>query len=75
MQRQEQIDPFARFQVVFESCETREAVTLRSAPTGDQATLAFYDERERLRHDHAAGDLLLVYQGEEARTLLRESLG
>ena len=41
----------------------------------DPAMLAFYDEWERLRHEHVAGELLLVYRGDEARTLLREPLG
>ena len=75
MQHQERIDPYARFQVVFASVGAPEPLVLRSTHDADLATLAFYDERERLIHDHLAGDLLLIYHGAEERTLLRESLG
>ena len=74
MQRLEQIEPLTRFHILFEPLETGESVMLRSAPDGDLATLAFYEERERLRHDRVAGDLLLICHGVEARTLLREPL-
>ena len=75
MPQQEWINPFSRFEVVLEAFEVREPVVLRSAPDGDLATLAFYDEWDRLKHDHVAGYLLLIYHGDEARTLLREPLG
>ena len=75
MHHQQWIDPFARFEVVLEAVGAREPVVLRSASDADPATLAFYDEWERLTHDHVAGNLLLVYHGDEARTLLREPLG
>jgi hypothetical protein len=74
MQHHERIDPFARFEVVFEAFGAREPVVLRSAPDADPALLAFYDEWERLTHDRVAGHLLLVYHDAEARTLLREPL-
>ena len=69
------IDPLARFEIVFEAVGAREPRVLRSAPDGDRATLAFYDEWERLTHEHATGHLLLVCHDEEARTLLRQPLG
>ena len=69
------IDPFARFEVVFEPFGAREPVVLRSAPDGEPATGAFYDEWQRLTHDHVAGHLLLVYHDDDDRTLLREPLG
>jgi hypothetical protein len=75
MPPQEWIDPFARFEVVLAAVGDRTPVVLRSAPDADPAMLAFYDEWERLRHEHVAGELLLVYRGDEARTLLREPLG
>jgi hypothetical protein len=75
MPHMEQSDPFTRFEVVLEAVEAREPVVLRSTSEADPAMLAFYDEWERLRHDHVAGYLLLIYHGEEARTLLREPLG
>jgi hypothetical protein len=69
------IDPLARFEIVLEAEGAREPLVLRSAPDGDRATLAFYDEWERLRAEHAAGHLLLVCHDEVARTLLRQPLG
>jgi hypothetical protein len=68
-------DPHARFEIVFEAVGARELRVLRSAPDGDRATLAFYDEWERLTHDHATGHLLLVCHNEEACTLLRQPVG
>ena len=75
MHQQTRSDPFARFEVVYEPFGGREWVVLRSAPDGEPATLAFYDEWDRLTHDHAAGHLLLIYHDEDARTLLRVPLG
>jgi len=72
---QHHIDPFARFEIVFEALGAREPRVLRSAPDGDCATLAFYDEWERLRADHVAGQLLLVCHDEAARMLVRQPLG
>ena len=69
------IDPFARFEIVFEACETCQLLVLRSAPDADPAMVAFYDEWERLTHDHVVGHLLLIYHDQETRTLLREPLG
>ena len=69
------IDPFARFEVLFEPFGAGEPVVLRSAPDGEPATGAFYDERERLRTDHAAGQLLLVCHDEAARTRVRQPVG
>ena len=69
------IDPYARFEVVYEAFGGRELVVLQSAPDGEPATLAFYDEWARLRNYHVAGHLLLVYHDEAARTLLREPVG
>jgi len=75
MPQQTPIDPFTRFEVVYEPCAAREGVVLRCAPDGEPATLAFYDEWDRLMHEHAAGHLLLIYHDEDARTLLRVPLG
>ena len=74
MPQKKWIDPFTRFQVVFEPFQAHEVIVLRSALEADPAMLAFYDELERLTHDHAVGYLLLIYHGEEERTLLREPL-
>jgi len=68
-------DPFARFEVVFEAVDAREPRVLRSAPDGDRATLAFYDEWERLSADLAVGALLLVCHDPEPCILLRQPLG
>jgi len=67
--------PPARFAVLFEAVGSGEPRVLCSASDGDQATLAFYDEWERLTADHAVGHLLLVCHDEEPRTLLRQPLG
>ena len=72
--QQEWIDPLARFAVVLEAAGARAPVVLRASAEADPATLAFYDEWERLRHDHVAGFLLLIYHAEEAYTLLRVPL-
>jgi hypothetical protein len=74
MLQQDRIDPFTRFQVVFEAVGAHESLVQHSTLDADLATLAFYDERERLTHDdHVAGELLLIYHGGEERTLLREA--
>jgi hypothetical protein len=75
MHRQTCSDPFARFEVVYEAFGAREWVVLRSAADGEPATLAFYDEWDRLKQEPVAGHLLLIYHDEEARTLLRVPLG
>ena len=67
-------DPIARFDIIFEPAGAREPRVLRSVPDGDRATLAFYDEWERLAGDHAAGELLLVCHDGEPCTLLRQPL-
>jgi hypothetical protein len=51
-----------------------ELVMLLSAPDADRATVAFYSERQRLKHTRVAGDLLLVRQDQHGRPLLREAL-
>ena len=75
MHQQTPIDPYTRFAVVYEPFGGREWVVLRSAPDGEPATLAFYDEWDRLKHEPVTGHLLLIYHGEDARTLLRVPLG
>ena len=72
---QEWIDSFARFEIVFEPVGAREPHALHSAPDGDRATLAFYEEWERLSADHAVGELLLVCRDPEPCILLRQPLG
>jgi hypothetical protein len=67
--------PPARFAVLFEGLKAGELRLLCSAPDGDGATLAFYDEWARLTADHVTGHLLLVCQDAEPRTLLRLPLG
>ena len=67
-------DRHARFDIVFEPVGARKPRVLRSAPDGDRATLAFFDEWERLTADHAAGELLLVCHDDEPCTLLRQPL-
>ena len=67
--------PPARFAVLFEGGKVGELRMLCSAPDGDGATLAFYDEWARLTADHATGYLLLVCQDADPRTLLRLPLG
>ena len=68
------IDPYARFEVVYEAFGGREQVVLQSASDGEPATLAFYDEWAQLTQEHMAGHLLLVYNDETAHTLIREPL-
>jgi hypothetical protein len=74
MPHPEWIDPVARFHVVLEAIGAPGPVVLRSTPDADPAMTAFYDEWERLTHEHVAGHLLLICHGDEARTLLREAL-
>ena len=65
----------ALFTVVLANEATAEAVVLHSAPTADQATIAFHQARQRLIQDRAVGELVVVHHDEHARTLLREPLG
>jgi hypothetical protein len=75
MPQQHRTDPFARFEIVYEACGIPDRVSLQSASDGEPATLAFYDEWERLTRDRVAGHLLLLYHDEGVRTLVREPLG
>ena len=68
------IDPIDPFAIVLRPVGATAPVVLQSAPDADKATVAFYTERQRLRHTHVVGDLLLVRQGQDARPLLWESL-
>ena len=68
------IDPVDPFAIVLRAWDTAEPVVLQSARDVDGATVAYYAERQRLKHNQVVGDLLLVRQGEDARTLLWEPL-
>ena len=65
----------ARFHVVLATWDPVAAVVLHSARNVDQATIAFHLERHRLSADRVRGELLVVQHDDQARTLLRESLG
>ena len=67
------IDPFDPFAIVLRAGDAAEPVILQSARDADGATVAFYNEEQRLKQRQVVGDLLLVHQ-EDARTLLREPL-
>jgi hypothetical protein len=71
----QQAGPPARFAVLFEGGKAGDIRRLCSAPDGDGATLAFYDEWARLTAEQATGSLLLVCQDAEPRTLLRLPVG
>ena len=73
--RQDWFDPLAPFEVAFAAFGAADPVVLRSAPDADRATVVFHDKWDWLKADHVVGELLLIYQDEEARTLLREPLG
>jgi len=64
-------DPFA---VVLRPVDSTEPVVLQSARDASTATVAFDAERQRLKHTHVVGHLLLVRQGQDARPLLWEWL-
>ena len=68
------IDPVDPFAIVLCAWDAAEPVVLQSARDADGATVAFYTEWQRLKHNQVVGELLLVRQGEDARTLLREPL-
>jgi len=71
LKRTNPVDPFA---IVLRQVGATEPVILLSAPDADRATVAFYSERQRLKHTRVAGDLLLVRQDQHGRPLLREAL-
>jgi hypothetical protein len=70
----QRIDPRGPFAIVLRGDDAAASVVLQSARDADGATVAFYAERRRLTHQQVVGDLLLVRQGEDAQTLLWESL-
>jgi hypothetical protein len=63
-----------RFNVVLATDDPVAAVVLHSAPTADEATIAFHQERQRLIQDVVRGELLVVHHHDETRMLLREPL-
>jgi hypothetical protein len=69
------IDPFDPFAIVLRADDAAAPVVLQSARDADGATIAFHTEKQQLKQQQVVGDLLLVRQGEGARTLLREPLG
>ena len=71
LKRSDPCDPFA---IVLRAGDTGQPVVLQSARDADGATVAFDAERQRLTQQQVVGDLLLMRQGEDARTLLREAL-
>jgi hypothetical protein len=71
LKRTDPCDPFA---IVLRAYDAAEPVVLQSARDADGATVAFYAERRRLTHKQVVGELLLMRQGAEARTLLWERL-
>ena len=72
MPRQTRSDPFTRFNLLLVTWPPVEAVVLHSAPTADEATIAFHQARERLVQDRVQGELRVVHHGGETRTVLRE---
>jgi hypothetical protein len=68
------IDPLDLFAIILRPVGATDPVVLQSARDANGATMAFDAERQRLRHTHVVGDLLLVRQGQDARPLLWESL-
>ena len=65
---------FTRFNVVLATWDPVEAVVLHSAPTANEATIAFHQARERLVQDGLLGELQVVHHNDETRTVLREPL-
>jgi hypothetical protein len=49
-------------------------IPLRTTTDPDKATLAFHTELQRLKQERAKGELVVVQQGSEANTLLRQPL-
>ena len=72
LKRPDPVDPFA---IVLHGDTTADPVILQSAADANGATVAFYTEWRRLKHQQVGGELLLMRQGDDARTLLRQSLG
>ena len=66
--------PLDRFHVVLATDDPVGAVVLHSAPTADEATIAFHQARQRLIQDVVRGELLVVHHADETRMLLREPL-
>ena len=64
-----------RFNIVLANADTVEAVVLDSVPDANQATIAYHQTRQRLRHEQVRGELVMVQHNEGARILLREPLG
>jgi hypothetical protein len=65
----------ACFNILLANEETMEAVVLDSAADANQATIAFHQTRQRLIHEQARGELVMVQHNRGARMLLREPLG
>jgi hypothetical protein len=65
---------FTRFNIVLATWPPVEAVVLHSAPTADEATIAFHPARDRLVQERVRGELQVVHHDDETRTVLREPL-
>jgi hypothetical protein len=65
----------ACFNILLANEETMEAVVLDSAADANQATIAFHQTRQRLIHEQARGELVMVQHNQGAHILLREPLG
>jgi hypothetical protein len=49
-------------------------IPLRSTTDPNKATMVFHAELQRLKQEHARGELIVLQQGAEGSTLLRQPL-
>jgi hypothetical protein len=49
-------------------------VPLRTTNDADKATVAFHTELQRLKQERAKGELIVLQQGKDGSTLLRQPL-
>jgi hypothetical protein len=62
------------FEIVLMPPSQEKPVPLRSTNDPDKATVAFHAELQRLKQERAQGELVVLQQGAEGTTLLRQPL-
>jgi hypothetical protein len=62
------------FEIVLLPPAEEKPVPLRSTNDPNKATMVFHAELQRLRQEHAQGELVVLQAGDEGNTLLRQPL-
>jgi hypothetical protein len=63
-----------RYRIVYRPVPERPEQLLRRTTDPDQATLSYHEALNRLKREHAHGEVVLLRINGESRTLLREQL-